>query len=54
MSVLKPGSHLRILSPSSSIERIGGFDANLEAKETLEKLGFSLSFSEHYMEHDML
>lgn len=54
MPVLKPGSHLRILSPSSSIERIGGFDANLTAKETLEKLGFSLSFSEHYIEHDML
>lgn len=54
MSVLKPGSHLRILSPSASIEHIGGFEANLAATETLEALGFSLSFSEHYLEHDML
>ncbi|MGV3011258.1 S66 family peptidase [Streptococcus thoraltensis] len=54
MPDLKPGSHLRILSPSSSIARIGGFDANLSAKKALEKLGFSLSFSEHYDEHDML
>lgn len=54
MPILKPGSHLRILSPSSSIERIGGFDANLSAKERLEALGFSVSFSEHYFKNDLL
>ncbi|MBM7635632.1 S66 family peptidase [Streptococcus saliviloxodontae] len=53
MPLVKQGSHLRILSPSSSIERLGGFEANVSAKETLEKLGFSLSFSEHYFETDL-
>ncbi|MBM7642382.1 S66 family peptidase [Streptococcus loxodontisalivarius] len=53
MPLVKEGSHLRILSPSSSIERLGGFDANLAAKERLEKLGFHLSFSEHYFETDL-
>lgn len=52
--ILKPGAHLRILSPSSSIEDIGGFEANIAAKETLEALGFTLSFSEHYLENDIL
>ena len=33
---------------------MGGFEANLSAKETLENLGFRVSFSEHYLESDML
>ncbi|WP_449450138.1 S66 family peptidase [Streptococcus suis] len=53
MKKLKKGDHIRIVSPSSSIERIGGFEANLAAKERLEELGFKLSFSEHYFENDM-
>ncbi|MDG3132598.1 LD-carboxypeptidase [Streptococcus suis] len=52
MKTLNTGDHIRILSPSSSIERVGGFNANIAAKETLEKLGFTLSFSEHYFEND--
>ena len=32
--------HIRVLSPSSSIERVGGFEANRDAKERLEQLGF--------------
>ncbi len=45
--------HIRVVSPSSSIERLGGFEANLAAKERLEKLGFTVSFSEHYLENDI-
>lgn len=33
---------------------MGEFEANLSAKETLENLGFRVSFSEHYLESDML
>lgn len=54
MQKLRPNAHIRVLSPSSSIERIGGFEANLAAKENLEKLGFRLSFSKHYFENDLL
>ncbi|MDW8767952.1 LD-carboxypeptidase [Streptococcus suis] len=53
MKKLKKGDHIRVVSPSSSIERVGGFEANLTAKEKLENLGFKLSFSEHYFENDM-
>ncbi len=50
---IKKGDHIRVVSPSSSIERIGGFEANIAAKEKLEALGFRLSFSEHYFENDI-
>lgn len=53
MKRLKKGDHIRVVSPSSSIERIGGFEANVAAKERLEALGFRLSFSEHYFENDI-
>ena len=54
MKKLSPNSHIRVLSPSDSIARLGGFEAYLSAKETLENLGFRVSFSEHYLESDML
>ena len=44
MKKLQKGMHIRVLSPSSSIERVGGFEANRAAKETLEELGFKVSF----------
>lgn len=53
MKRLKKGDHIRVVSPSSSIERIGGFEANVAAKKKLEALGFRLSFSEHYFENDI-
>ena len=53
MKKLKKGDHIRVVSPSSSIEHIGGFDANLVAKEKLEELGFDVSFSSNYFEHDL-
>lgn len=53
MKRLKKGDHIRVVSPSSSIERVGGFEANLAAKEKLEESGFKLSFSEHYFENDI-
>lgn len=52
MKKLQKGMHIRVLSPSSSIERVGGFEANRAAKERLEELGFRVSYSKHYFEHD--
>lgn len=54
MRKLTYGDHIRIVSPSSSIELLGGFKANLSAKRSLEKLGFTVSFSNNYMENDLL
>lgn len=54
MKKLQVGDHIRVLSPSSSIERLGGFEENLTAKESLEELGFQVSFSKHYLENDLL
>ena len=53
MKKLKKGDHIRVVSPSSSIQSIGGFDANVRAKEKLEELGFNVSFSSNYFEHDL-
>ena len=53
MKRLKKGDHIRVVSPSWSIESIGGFEANVAAKKKLEALGFRLSFSEHYFENDI-
>ena len=53
MKKLKKGDHIRVVSPSSSIEHIGGFDANVRAKEKLEELSFNVSFSSNYFEHDL-
>lgn len=44
MKKLTPGMHIRVVSPSASIEHIGGFEANLAAKKRLEKLGFTRVF----------
>ncbi len=41
---IKKGDHIRVVSPSSSIERIGGFEANIAAKEKLEALGSDSPF----------
>lgn len=53
MKKLEKNDHIRVLSPSSSIERVGGFEANLSAKKALETLGFQVSFSSHYFENDI-
>ena len=53
MKKLKKGDHIRVVSPSSSIQSIGGFNVNVSAKEKLEELGFDLSFSSNYFEHDL-
>ena len=53
MKKLKKGDHIRVISPSLSIQAIGGFNANVSAKEKLEELGFDLSFSSNYFEHDL-
>lgn len=54
MRKLKNGDHIRVISPSSSIAKIGGLEANQAAIDRLKKLGFELSFSEHYFEDDMV
>lgn len=53
MKKLQTGAHIRVLSPSASIAHLGGFEANLAAKEKLEALGFKISFSKNYLENDM-
>ena len=53
MKKLKKGDHIRVVSPSLSIQAIGGFNANVSAKEKLEELGFDVSFSSNYFEHDL-
>lgn len=50
---IQKGAHFRIVSPSSSIQKVGGIEANWPAYEALTNLGFRLSFSEHYEEHDL-
>lgn len=54
MKRLKKGDRIRVISPSQSIETIGGFEANLVAKEYLEHLGFTVSFSTYYFENDIM
>ena len=53
MKKLKKGDHIRVISPSLSIQAIGGFNANVSPKEKLEELGFDVSFSSNYFEHDL-
>lgn len=49
---LKKGDEIRIISPSSSMERVGGFEENLIAKQRLENLGFKVTFGKHILEND--
>lgn len=49
---LKKGDEIRIISPSASIERVGGFEENLIAKKRLENLGFRVTFGKHILEND--
>ncbi|MDR0299848.1 MAG: LD-carboxypeptidase [Streptococcaceae bacterium] len=49
---LKIGDEIRVISPSDSIIRVGGFKENLIAKERLEALGYKVTFGEHIMEND--
>lgn len=49
---LRQGDHIRIISPSSSVARIGGFHANLSAKVRLERMGYTVSFSDNYLAND--
>lgn len=51
---LKAGDEIRIISPSSSLQRTGSFDSKLKAKERLESLGFKVTFGAHILENDLL
>ncbi|MBS9336011.1 S66 family peptidase [Fructobacillus papyrifericola] len=52
-TLLNKGDEIRIISPSSSIARVGGFNKNLRAKKRLEALGFQVSFGQHILENDV-
>lgn len=49
---IKRGDEIRIISPSSSIDRVGGFDENLLAKKRLENQRFKVTFGKHILETD--
>lgn len=51
---LQVGDEIRVISPSSSMARVGGFQENLIAKEKLEALGFKVTFARHILEDDRL
>ncbi|MBB5887832.1 S66 family peptidase [Lactovum miscens] len=51
---LQQGDEIRVISPSSSIVRAGGFEENPIAKERIEALGFRVTFGAHILEDDML
>lgn len=51
---LNAGDEIRIISPSSSIERTGGIEANKLAEEALRRIGFKVSFGKHILENDVL
>lgn len=51
---LKAGDEIRVISPSSSITCVGGFDDNLISKERLETLGFKVTFGANILENDIL
>lgn len=51
---LQPGDEIRVIAPSDSLQRVGGYDANLPAKEKLEKMGFKVTFGSHVNDVDVV
>ncbi|WP_181014021.1 S66 family peptidase [Fructobacillus tropaeoli] len=49
---LKAGDEIRVISPSFSMERVGGFNENLVAKQRLEHLNFKVTFGKHINKND--
>lgn len=50
---LKKGDEIRIVAPSDSLQRVGGMEANMLAKQKLESWGLRVSFGEHVLEDDI-
>lgn len=50
---LKPGDEIRVVAPSDSLQRVGGMQANLGAKNKLEKWGYHVTFGDNVNEMDM-
>ncbi|TPR43648.1 LD-carboxypeptidase [Apilactobacillus micheneri] len=50
---LKEGDEIRIIAPSDSLKRVGGYKANLGSKHKLEKMGFKVTFGSHVNECDV-
>jgi len=50
---LKAGDEIRVISPSSSVTKIGGVEEFLPAKNLLEDLGFKITFGENILANDI-
>ncbi len=50
---LKRGDEIRIIAPSDSLQRVGGMEANLAAKDKLEDWGYHVTFGENVEEIDL-
>ncbi|TPR41504.1 LD-carboxypeptidase [Apilactobacillus micheneri] len=50
---LQKGDEIRIIAPSDSLKRVGGYEANLSAKNKLESMGLKVTFGEHVNECDL-
>ena len=50
---VKPGAHIRVVSPSSSLTRVGGMEGTQACRAHLERLGFTVSFGEHILANDI-
>ncbi|WP_105956661.1 S66 family peptidase [Apilactobacillus quenuiae] len=53
-SKLTKGNEIRIIAPSDSLKRVGGYNANLSSKKKLERMGFKVTFGKHVNECDIL
>lgn len=51
---LTSGDEIRVVSPSSSLARIGGLSENKRALDHLERLGFKVTFGKNIRESDVL
>lgn len=51
---LQLGDEIRVVSLSSSMDRIGGIKANQKAQDYLESLGYHVTFGRHIDESDIL
>lgn len=51
---LKPNDEIRVLSPSSNFQRVGGMEGNRKAQERLESLGYKVTFSKNIHATDLI
>ena len=51
---LKSNDEIRVLSPSSNFQRVGGMEGNRKAQERLESLGYKVTFSKNIHATDLI